>query len=376
MNTVEGFTDCQDTKCAMGNQLEVAEVMAAREAPAPPSLRPVPRGMNNRSWYVDAGGERYVLRVYQRPADPLRIAREHAVLRALGAVALPFRVPVPLTARGSREPGAISRGAEPDTTAGFRLPTAPLVRAGGREERAALFPLIPGRHPERIDPVIARAAGAALGELDTALARVDLPSPLADTPSPSALLDQVHPAVAGARLLPGRLGLDAERRERFGRILAAVAEAAPGLYASLPYQWIHADFARVNLLMGGGRVTGVLDFEFAHVDLRALDLAWAIDLFAFDAEMRAGLALLDAFGRGYTERRPLTEAERRALPMLIRLYRAVVVVHWCARYLDGSASRDIALGNIDILIKEDAWLSAHGDDLVERALRWPVASKM
>lgn len=332
------------------NAPHIAQLQAAWPLPAPVTLRPVLHGINNRSWYVIAGDAAYVLRVYHRLSDPARIAREHAVLRALGAFALSFRVPVPLP----------SRGGETVATLSF----------DGRDAVAALFPLIAGRHPERGDLDATRAAGVALSELDAAMARLVLPVALAGTPAPDTLLDDIHPAVLDVRALPARLGLDADHRSRLARILASVAETAPGLYRSLPCQWIHADFGAVNLLMDGNAVTGVLDFEFTHVDLRAMDAAWALNFFAFNAEKRADLTLLDAFGVGYTRHVGLTEAERRALPLLIQLNRSLVAVHWCGRHFEGAAAREMAVGNIETLLKQATWLDEHGDHIVGRTLRW------
>lgn len=326
------------------------QVGAVWRLPGMPALRPVPEGINNRSWYVLAGAGRYVLRVYHQSVDPTRIEREHAVLRALGTFPLSFRVPVPLPTRGGE--------------------TVATLRFGGRDRYAALFLLISGHRPERGDLEATRAAGAVLGELGAAMARLELPPALAGEPAPETLLDDVHPAVPDFRALPDHLSLDVDRRTRLARLLTAVAEEAPGLYQSMPRQWIHADFGAANLLIDAGMITGVLDFEFAHVDLRAVDPAWALNFFAFDAEKRADLTLLDAFGRGYARRISLSETERRALPSLIRLCRTVVVVHWCGRHLEGSAPREMALGNIDALLKQDTWLGEQGDRVVECALRW------
>lgn len=326
------------------------QVGAVWRLPGIPVLRPAPEGINNRSWYVLAGDARYVLRVYHYSADPARIVREHAVLRSLGAFPLSFRVPVPAPA--------------------FEGETVVMLRIEGRDCLAALFPLIPGHRPERGDLEATRAAGAALGELDAAMARLDLPPALAGEPAPETLLDDVHPAVPDFRALPDHLSLDVDRRTGLVRLLTIVAEEAPGLYQSMPRQWIHADFGAANLLIDAGVIAGVLDFEFAHVDLRAVDPAWALNFFAFDAEKRADLELLDAFGGGYTRSVSLSEVERRALPRLIRLCRAVVAVHWCGRYLEGSASRETALGNIDAVLRQDAWLEAYGNRVAECALRW------
>jgi homoserine kinase type II len=87
--------------------------------------------------------------------------------------------------------------------------------------------------------------------------------------------------------------------------------------AALPAGVIHADLFPDNVLMLGDRVTGLIDFYFACTDLYAYDLAVLLAAWAFPADAPVpdpGLeaAILD----GYQAVRPLTPAERAALPLL------------------------------------------------------------
>lgn len=98
---------------------------------------------------------------------------------------------------------------------------------------------------------------------------------------------------------------DPVRAERF----AAAAEALerrdlPGVFAAAPRQIVHGDFSPWNVLTRAGRLTGVLDFELAHVDVAAADLAFA----------RRGSH--DEVVSGYLEVRPLPEAHIAALDAL------------------------------------------------------------
>jgi homoserine kinase type II len=90
--------------------------------------------------------------------------------------------------------------------------------------------------------------------------------------------------------------------------------------STLPVQIIHGDFALSNLLVEGGRVTGVLDFEVAGLDLRAAELAAAL-LMTTDTPLEVA-----AFRSGYGS---LSPAEEEALPALI-LRRALGSVVWRA----------------------------------------------
>lgn len=86
----------------------------------------------------------------------------------------------------------------------------------------------------------------------------------------------------------------------------------------LPRTVIHADLFPDNVLLLGDRVTGLIDFYFACTDLTAYDLAvtHAAWCFGRDGAFRPGIA--EEMLAGYGERRPLSEAELAALPILAR----------------------------------------------------------
>nr|WP_280264749.1 phosphotransferase [Nocardia wallacei] len=90
--------------------------------------------------------------------------------------------------------------------------------------------------------------------------------------------------------------------------------------------WTHNDWHGTNLLWTGDEVSAVIDFGLANRTTAVFDLATAIERFAVDwLSLRAdGPAhiyadQLVAFLRAYREVRPLTAAERRALPTLFPL---------------------------------------------------------
>ena len=85
---------------------------------------------------------------------------------------------------------------------------------------------------------------------------------------------------------------------------------------NLPTGVVHADLFPDNIFFQDGRFSGVIDFYFSCTDYYAYDLAillcaW-VGEFGWDAAKAA--ALLNA----YEARRPLTRAERAALPILLR----------------------------------------------------------
>ncbi len=95
--------------------------------------------------------------------------------------------------------------------------------------------------------------------------------------------------------------------------LALLAASWPG---ELPAGTIHADFFPDNVFFREGRFAAAIDFYFACDDLLAYDLAVTLNAWCFesngDFNVTAGKALI----AGYESRRPLSDAERAALPVL------------------------------------------------------------
>jgi Ser/Thr protein kinase RdoA (MazF antagonist) len=255
-------------------------------------VRPVAEGTNNAGYYI---GDEFVLRIHRNTTAP---DYEHAVLRALGG--LSFAVPVPLPAEDGST--VVRRELE------------------GEVVTASLSRLIPGEHPRRGDVVRAEACGAALAELDEALARLDRRA-LPPRNEWDRDLTKVHRRVPDL----GELLASLDKAEQVARIFAVVQRVR-----ELPRSIIHADFGPTNVLMGGARVTAILDFEAVGPGYRAMDLA--IGLWSFGQYDEAGA---EAFRRGYVARLRLTEAELNAVPDLQLLREASSLVHWYGRHLDG-----------------------------------------
>lgn len=116
-------------------------------------------GVNNANYYVTEegqGGLRYVLRLYRNGFNEGRIRYEHAVLRALSGMSLPFELPRPLPALGSV--GAATT----------------YVALSSSRSHACAFPCIPGGAPSLAD---ARAIGCATATLVRAMADISVAEP-------------------------------------------------------------------------------------------------------------------------------------------------------------------------------------------------------
>jgi homoserine kinase type II len=139
--------------------------------------------------------------------------------------------------------------------------------------------------------------------------------------------------------------------------------AASAAYASLPRGPVHADLFRDNVMFDAGpqgpELTGIFDFYFAGVDTWLFDLAvclndWCIDLATGAHDAPRARALLDA----YAAQRPLTAAERRLLPAMLR---AGALRFWISRLWDFHLPREASM------------LQPHDPAHFERVLRHRLA---
>jgi homoserine kinase type II len=159
--------------------------------------------------------------------------------------------------------------------------------------------------------------------------------------------------------------LDAERAALLAAELAfQQALAASPAYAALPRGPVHADLFRDNAMFDGlpgrERLSGVYDFYFAGVDSFAFDLAvclndWCVDLDSGRGVDERAQALVAAYARV----RPLTGAEHRLLPAMLR---AAALRFWLSRLWDLHLPRDARL------------LQPHDPAHFERVLRARIAA--
>jgi homoserine kinase type II len=86
----------------------------------------------------------------------------------------------------------------------------------------------------------------------------------------------------------------------------------------LPRGVIHADLFPDNVFFREETMSGLIDFYFACNDLLAYDLAICLNAWCFEEPNAINVTKARALLRGYGARRPLSEAEIRALPILAR----------------------------------------------------------
>jgi homoserine kinase type II len=243
------------------------------------ALTPIAEGVSNTNYRLDTDGGRFVLTLFEGLTDE---------------AALPFCLG--LTAHA----------------AGAGLPCArPLKDRDGREtgrlndRPAAILEWLPGawkREPSLADQA---AAGALLARLHIAGSAFPLtrPNPLGPD-ALRALFDRCQSRATAADQLLLR------------RMAPWVHDRVSNPVATLPVGPIHADYFPDNILFENGAPSGLIDFYFACTDVLAYDLAIALSAWGFDAEGTAMPGALAAFQSGYESVRPLSLAERHALPEL------------------------------------------------------------
>jgi homoserine kinase type II len=84
----------------------------------------------------------------------------------------------------------------------------------------------------------------------------------------------------------------------------------------LPAGLIHADYFPDNVFFKAGKFAGAIDFYFACVDAFAYDIAIALNAWCFEPDGSFNITSARQLVAGYESRRPLSVAERSALPVL------------------------------------------------------------
>ncbi len=186
---------------------------------------------------------------------------------------------------------------------------------GGRSFRfidgkaVALIEFLPGVSVSAPTAAQARAVGAALAQMHISA------SDFART-RPNGMGLSEWRRLAEACGSDGLASIEPTLDRLVARELPLLAAQWP---AGLPSSVIHADLFPDNVLMLGETVTGLIDFYFACTDITAYDVAVTHAAWCFtdrDDAFRPDLSA--ALLSGYESVRPLSPAERSALPLLAR----------------------------------------------------------
>ncbi|EQB07194.1 homoserine kinase [Novosphingobium lindaniclasticum] len=255
------------------------------------SAKGIAEGVSNSNWLIETQqGEqarRFILTVYESRTDISDLPFFLDLLDHLAARDCP--VPRTMHDRG----GASHR----------------FIGEGENRKALALIEFLPGVSVSEPTPAQARAVGAALAQIHLASADFEKSRINSlDLPAWQQLL--------GDCTREGLESIDPDLGALVERELAGLAGQWP---SDLPSGVIHADLFTDNVLMLGSKVTGLIDFYFACTDLLAYDVvvthaAWCFSNDGTQFRPELSRALI----QGYEAVRPLSDAERAALPILAR----------------------------------------------------------
>ena len=310
-------------------------------------------GYNNHLFRVDVSGTAtHVLRVYGNHSNPRLIEHELAVVLQLQRQKLPFAVPAPeFTLRGEM-------CATVSTPDGIKL--------------MVLLPFLRGVNPTPSNLGQARAIGSAIAQLLNAMKRVDTRG--LRLPPSYLMLERVHPLVPEPLRAMDELGTLANKTTRFqiNDILERVTADANGAWRALGAQLTHGDVIPGNILTEGERVSAILDFENCASNPRAMDLAGALDTWLWDVlgDADALWRRYDAVGAGFSSVIRLSRDEIAALPMLILLRNASVLMHLIGRFTSGLSPYIDVENWLETMIQLDEWLTENNEEMRARAAQW------
>ncbi|MBA3464345.1 MAG: homoserine kinase [Deltaproteobacteria bacterium] len=266
---------------------ELAEVAAAFELGSVVRHHTIAAGTINSNFSVETERGRFFVRVNEGKAE-VDVAWEARLVAALaeGGVV----TPPPIVARDGR-------------------PYTPLANERGKW--VSVFSWRGGSHlaPDEVTPESAEKLGAALAQLH--VAGLEQPTSWRR----GSIYDHDHLVARYARFSNGVDPALAKAVEIIGDELAAAAEAAP-MRRRATQGLIHGDLFRDNVLWDGGEISAILDFEQASGGSLAYDLAVCINDWCWTGAPEIDLAR--ALLAGYQRVRPLTDADRVALPIEVR----------------------------------------------------------
>jgi homoserine kinase type II len=260
------------------SEVEAAELCRAYGLSPLDALTGIPQGIENTNYKLMAGGRRFILTLFEGRTDLKALPYFLALMEEAADAGLPAPRPI------SKPGGEV------------------LTELAGKP--AALLTFLPGRDIAEPGPRQALEAGAFLAKLHGTTGRSKLHRP--NTMGLSSWQ-------AMAKRLGGEL-------HRFGRgleaeIIDVLAELEAADPSGLPEGAIHADYFPDNILWSDGEISGVIDFYFACTERLAYDLAVAMNAFTPEARPDGGQG--EALLQGYETVRPLTPAEKAALPALL-----------------------------------------------------------
>ena len=258
---------------------ELAQLLARYDLGQAQTFKGIAEGVENSNFLLETDRARFILTIYERRVNPEDLPFFLGLMRWLADHDYPCATPMP-----GRDGELIQ-----------------MVRG----KPAAIVSFMSGLSVRRPSATQCREAGAGLARLH--LAAEGFPMNRAND------LGQTAWAPLFAGLTKAAEDLKPGLAATIAADLDHLAESWP---ADLPKGVIHADYFPDNVFFQGDRFAAAIDFYFACVDALAYDIAVALNAWCFEADGSFNITSARALLAGYEAHRPLSDAERAALPIL------------------------------------------------------------
>ena len=258
---------------------ELGEFLAEFDLGQPTAFTGIAEGVSNSNFLLETDRGRFILTVYEARTNEKDLPFFLSLLRWLADHGYPCAPPTP-----ARD-GALFK------------------RVRGKP--AAIVPFLPGLSVRRPGAALCREAGRGLALLHKAAA--GFPE--------GRVNDLGQPFWAG--MFGGREAAAEGLKPGLAKVIAGDIAGFERLWPKdLPTGVIHADFFPDNVFFQGGQFAAAIDFYFACTDALAYDLAICLNAWCFEPDGSLNVTLARALVAGYEGVRPLSPAERAALPIL------------------------------------------------------------
>jgi len=263
------------------DQASLDAFVAAYDLGRPLAFEAISEGVENSNYRLVTERGRYILTLYEKRVDPKDLPFFLGLMDHLAAKGVPC--PVPVAGRDG----------------------IALRELCGRP--AAIVSHLAGTSARRVSNPHCAALGAALARLH--LAGADFAQVRPNTLSVASWRRLFQACEDHAdELMPGL-------KDEIEAELEVFERAWP---TDLPSGVIHADLFPDNVFFEGEKLTGIIDFYFACVDLVAYDLAICLNAWCFEPDGAFNITKARLMLASYRAERPFADHELEVLPLLAR----------------------------------------------------------